>query len=105
MRYLKPIFLCVAMAVLASGCGSAQDANGHDTKLTIYTSVYPLQYIAERITGDIAAVESIYPPGVDAHSYEPSTRDMTKIAESDAFIYLGNQMEPFADAVAEALQS
>lgn len=105
MRYLKPIFLFIAMAVLASGCGSPQDSNSDDTELTIYTSVYPIQYIAERISGDLAAVETIYPPGVDAHSYEPSTRDMTKIAESDAFIYLGNQMEPFADAAAEALQS
>lgn len=76
-----------------------------DTELTIYTSIYPLQFIAEQITGETATVKSIYPPGVDAHSYEPTTREITNIATGNALIYLGENMEGFAETIAEALDS
>src|SRR5690625_5084990 len=76
-----------------------------DKDLHIYTSIYPIQYLVEEIAGNTAVVQSIYPPGVDAHTYEPTTKEITKIAEGDAFIYLGRGMESFAESAAETLQS
>src|SRR5699024_1328970 len=73
--------------------------------LSIYTSIYPLQYAAEQIAGNDAAVTSIYPPGVDAHTYEPATKEITEIAEGDLFLYLGADMERFADSIKSALES
>ncbi|ASN07326.1 adhesin [Virgibacillus necropolis] len=73
--------------------------------MTIYTSIYPIQYATERIGGDTVNVESVYPPGVDAHTYEPTSKEMTDIATSDAFIYLGAGMEGFAETAADALKS
>lgn len=67
--------------------------------------MYPIQYATERIGGDTVNVESIYPPGVDAHTYEPTTKEMTNIASSDAFIYLGAGMEAFAESAAGSLKS
>src|SRR5690625_2348391 len=71
----------------------------------VYTSIYPIQYIVEEIGGDAIKVESVYPPGVDAHSYEPSSREMTKIAEGKSFIYLGAGMESFAETAAASLNN
>src|SRR5699024_5328086 len=59
----------------------------------------------ERIGEKSVDAESVYPPGVDAHTYEPSSREITSIAEGDAFIYLGAGMEGFAETAAEALDS
>src|SRR5699024_3366279 len=59
----------------------------------------------ERIGGDTVSTTSVYPPGVDAHTYEPASKEMTTIAKGNAFIYLGAGMEGFAENAAEALQS
>ncbi|MEJ8767782.1 metal ABC transporter substrate-binding protein [Oceanobacillus sp. HCA-5259] len=71
--------------------------------ITIYTTVYPLQYIVEEIGGDTVTVHSVFPPGVDGHMYEPTSKEMTDFAASDAFIYIGAGMEGFANSVSEAL--
>ena len=71
--------------------------------LEIYTTIYPLEFIIETIGEDTVDVESIIPPGADAHSYEPTMQDMTKYAGADAFIYVGGTMETFSDSISNAL--
>ncbi len=61
--------------------------------------------MVERIGGETVYAESVYPPGVDAHTYEPAAREMTAIADGDAFIYLGAGLEGFAETAADALAS
>jgi len=95
----------VILSLILVGCSSTESNEQADTELLIYTSIYPIQYVTEEIAGNIATVESVYPPGVDAHTYEPATKDITAIAGSDAFIYLGAGMEGFAESTAEALHS
>lgn len=107
---MKKIFTIISAFILVfviSGCSSnSSSKEPNDTKgkkLEIYTSIYPLQYITEQIGGDNVTVKSIYPPGVDAHTYEPTSKEMTDMAKSDAFIYLGAGMESFAETAASAL--
>ncbi|WP_099159977.1 metal ABC transporter solute-binding protein, Zn/Mn family [Virgibacillus ndiopensis] len=103
MKKTVILFLSILLTIVIAGCSSSTEDN--NTGLTIYTSIYPIQYIAEQIGGDTLNVKSIYPPGVDAHTYEPTTKEMTSIASSDAFIYMGAGMEGFAESAADALQS
>ncbi|MEJ8777948.1 metal ABC transporter solute-binding protein, Zn/Mn family [Pseudogracilibacillus sp. ICA-222130] len=99
---MKKIILLLMASLFLIGC--TNEAPKKETTLTIYTSIYPVQYATEQITGDLATVESLYPPGVDAHTYEPTTRQLTYIARSDLFIYIGAGMESFAERTEEALQ-
>ncbi|AXI09889.1 adhesin [Oceanobacillus zhaokaii] len=93
------------IGLIAAGCTSASDdAKSSNDNLIVYTTIYPIQYILEQIGGDSLTAESVYPPGADAHTYEPTSKEMTDIAKSDAFIYLGAGMESFAEATAEALE-
>ncbi|WP_188206621.1 metal ABC transporter solute-binding protein, Zn/Mn family [Alkalibacillus aidingensis] len=71
----------------------------------IITSLYPIEYIVSEIVGDFAEVETVMPPGADAHVYEPSTRQMIELADSDAFFYIGETMEVFSDTMANSLDS
>lgn len=97
-------FLILFLTVV--GCTSSNDSNNQlGEKLTVYTSIYPIQYITEQITGDQAIVKTVYPPGVDAHSYEPTTKEIMDLANADSFIYLGAGMEGFAETAAESLKS
>lgn len=107
IKLLTLITISILIFSLAA-CNSAEEtenANGNkDDKLTIFTTIYPLQYFTSRIGRDLVNTENIVPPGSDAHSVEITTKTMTKAAESDAFIHTGTGVEGFADSVADSLQ-
>ncbi|MFD1039674.1 metal ABC transporter solute-binding protein, Zn/Mn family [Virgibacillus byunsanensis] len=106
MKLLQIISLLVLAGIIFSGCTSpSSQESDTNSDLTIYTSIYPIQFAVEQIGGDSVSVKSLYPPGVDAHTYEPTSKDMTTIAKSDAFIYMGAGMEGFAQSAADALES
>ncbi|WP_405099534.1 metal ABC transporter solute-binding protein, Zn/Mn family [Oceanobacillus sp. FSL H7-0719] len=108
MKLLKVILTLLTAGILLIGCSSPNensDSKKKDSNLSIYTTVYPLQYIVEEIGGDTVDVHSVYPPGADGHMYEPTSKEMTEFAKSDAFIYIGAGMEGFADSVSNALAS
>ncbi|MGY0693289.1 metal ABC transporter substrate-binding protein [Virgibacillus sp. FSP13] len=92
----------ILLSLIIAGCKSSKENSNEG--LTIYTSIYPIQYAVERIGGETVKAKSVYPPGVDAHTYEPTTKVMTSIASSNAFIYLGAGMEGLAESAADALQ-
>jgi zinc transport system substrate-binding protein len=101
--------LLLLIGLTLAGCSSSKESatnkNPEASKLTVYTTIYPLQDFAEKIGGEFVEVESIYPPNVDAHSFEPSTKDMMKLAEADLFIYSGAGIEGFAEKAQQALKN
>jgi len=106
MKLVKVLLALLAIGFVAAGCSTAEESkNSGSTERTIYTSLYPLQYIVEKIGGETVQTKSVFPPGGDAHTYEPSSKDMTSIADSDAFIYLGAGLEAFAQTAADSLTS
>lgn len=102
-RYVVVAFLLSLFTFLLVGCASGSNETSED-KLVIYTTLYPIEYFAERIGGDAVEAKSIIPPGSDAHSFDPTTRTMTELAESDLFIFNGAGLEGFADTAKDILQ-
>ncbi|CAH0227666.1 High-affinity zinc uptake system binding-protein ZnuA [Peribacillus sp. Bi96] len=94
-RVLLSLFLVTALFL--SGCGNLKGETNHTDKniLNVYTTVYPLQYFTEAIGGEYVNVETVYPPGTDEHSFDPSQKDIVKMAESDLFFYIGYHLEGF----------
>lgn len=101
MKKLIFIFFMIIPFLIVSACSSAQETN--DGRIQIYTTVYPLQYFAERIGGEHVNVQTVYPPGTDEHTFDPSQKDMMKIADSDLFFYIGYGLEGFATRAESAL--
>lgn len=101
--YLLTVFL-LALLLLA-GCNEGTQEEGNSELLQIYTTVYPLQFFTEQIGDEYVEVKTIYPPGADEHTFEPSQKDMIKLAESDLFIYVGLGLEGFVDKAKDALQN
>jgi zinc transport system substrate-binding protein len=99
--------LFIIISTFLSGCGQeAADTNKNDDNLLqIYTTVYPLQYFAEQIGGEYVSVESIYPPGADEHTFEPSQKDMMELADADLFLYVGLGLEGFVDKARKTLEN
>ncbi|KUP09588.1 adhesin [Bacillus coahuilensis m2-6] len=99
----------LSLLVMAAGCQSTTSAppeiNHDNDTIQIYTTLYPLAFFASQIGGKHVEVETIMAPGTDSHTFEPTTKQMIEVAESDLFIYNGYGMEPYADKMSESLQS
>lgn len=102
-------FLLTAVFLL-SACGSEETSGdgkeGEESgdTLKVYTTVYPLQFFTSEIGGDTVDVETILPPGSDAHTYEPTTKEMVDMAGADLFVYNGAGLEGYAQKISEALK-
>ncbi|MCA1028795.1 zinc ABC transporter substrate-binding protein [Cytobacillus kochii] len=108
---MKKLFiLLIPFIFIFAACSNSTASDKGTTQsseevLTVYTTVYPLQYFTERIGGNLVDVKTVYPPGSDEHTYEPSQKDMIKMADSDLFIYLGLGLEGFVDQAKDILSN
>lgn len=75
------------------------------TKLQVYTTVYPLSYFTERIGGNLVEVSSVYPPGANEHTFEPTQQDIIKFADADLLFYIGLGLESFIEKAELALKN
>ena len=98
------IFVC---AILLAACNQGDIKKGRkrdSDKLQIKTTVYPLKSFIEQIGGEHVEVESIYPPGTDLHSYEPTQKDILNASKADLFVYTGDDLDPVAKKVASTIK-
>ena len=71
------------------------------TKVKVVTTLFPWYDMARAIGGDRAEVSLLLPPGVEAHSFEPTPSDFALIDASDAFVYTGKSLEQWAADIAQ----
>lgn len=86
MKNFKKSILLLISIVLLTGCNLKKD---NLENATIYTTIYPIQYLTEFLYNDYADVESIYPNGADIENYNLTDRQIKKYAKADLFIYNG----------------
>lgn len=98
-----------AAALLLTGCGgtgtdtaagSSADGGSGDG-LQVVAGFYPLEWAVERVGGDRVSVDSLTPPGAEAHDLELTPRDVAAVGDADLLVHL----EGFQPAVDEAAAS
>ena len=76
--------------------------------LTVFVSIPPQAYFAERIAGDRAEVHVLVSPGLSPHTFEPTPRQMAVLARADIFFRVGVEFEnallPRIEGTTESLQ-
>jgi zinc transport system substrate-binding protein len=97
------LIVFTGLAVACDGFKLEPTAQNEDERLIVFTSIYPLEYLAERIGGDAVTVHSLVPPGSEAHAYEPSPVDLQRLAKADLLLLNGLGMEPWAQRALDAL--
>lgn len=75
-----------------------------DDRVAVTASFYTIAHFTEKAGGDSVTVESVTPPGVESHEFEPTPRDIKKAADSRLFVYLGGGFDPWAERIAPELQ-
>lgn len=105
-KAILTFFICCLLFLIAA-CNKEDNKNANNNsnkdQLSVYTTVYPLTYFAERIGGDYVNVKSIYPPGANEHHFEPTQKDLISLADSDLFFYIGLNLEPFVENAEKSL--
>lgn len=104
----KLLSVAAAGTLLLGGCASNEETNTAEEtndQLTVYASTFALKSFAEEIGGDRVRVEMVIPPGADPHTYEPTSKQMTDIAEADLFLTVGHDLEPYVESMEKSLAS
>ena len=94
MKWLGLVSSAIVLLAAGAGCGDA------DERRPVVTAFYPLAFAAEQIAPD-ARIENLTAPGVEPHDLELSARDVRRVADADAVLYLGEGFQPaLEDAIA-----
>ncbi len=93
---MKSVVFYILVLFLLLSCGKKNDPEeGINSTLTVVTSNFAIYDFARVVGGEKVNVEMLLSPGVEAHSYEPTPRDMVKIGKSDLFICISKEAEPW----------
>lgn len=84
-RIFKGLFLIGLVLMLSTSCIKRDDMENID----IYTTIYPINYIIERLYGNYSTINSIYPTGVDIDNYEFTDKQLNDFSNGTLFIYNG----------------
>ena len=90
---MKKIILLLLSILCLTGCFKRDTMEG----INIYTTIYPITYITERLYGEYSNIESIYPNGVniqlekcdecDNLLYTLTDKQLTDYSKTDLFIF------------------
>ena len=84
MKKAIKILSSILIIILFTGC--ARDSM---EDITIYTSLYPIEYITSMLYGKHSNVLNIYPSNVNPYEYKLTNKQIEKYSNSDLIIYNG----------------
>lgn len=76
---------CFLLCLFTTGCIKRDSMED----ITIYTTVYPIEYITYRLYGKNSTIRSIYPDGVMSSVYSLNDKQIKDYSDSDLFIFNG----------------
>jgi zinc transport system substrate-binding protein len=89
-------------AAALTACSDASADTADEATLNVVTAFYPLQFAAEQVGGDRVSVESLTPPGAEAHDVELSPQQVADLQDADLVVYLKG-FQPAVDEAVEGL--
>jgi len=92
-------FTIAALVICAlSACGQpfGEPQSG---KLSVVSTIFPSYDFARQITGGLAEVTLLLPPGSESHTFEPTPRDIAKIQSCGLFIHGGGESDAWAEKI------
>ncbi|GHU55397.1 high-affinity zinc uptake system binding-protein ZnuA [Clostridia bacterium] len=103
--------LCVLLTLAIGGCSapSAQekpkDSPEKPKKLSVVATIFPQYDFARQITGGLADVHMLLPPGAETHSFEPTPQDIIKIQNCDVFVYVGGDSDAWVERILASIDT
>ena len=103
---LAVIAVLIILVIVIAAVKTGENKKKSD-KLQIVSSNFASYDFLRAIIGDDENVELTFllGPGKDAHSFDPTAKDIVTIQNADLFIYIGGEMEKWVDRVLETLDN
>ncbi len=96
----------MAIALLASACGSSQpDTNANADRLTVVTTTALLADLVKNVGGDLVDVTALVPPGADVHSFQSTPADNVAVSRAALLVSNGGGLDAFLDQVIQGASS
>lgn len=83
----------VFLAALTAGCREPSEPAPTQGRLIATVAILPQAYFVERIGGEHVDVQVLVGPGQSPHSYEPTPKQMSLLAESRVYFQIGLPFE------------
>lgn len=91
--------LALALSAAVMLCTACKAPEAKSDRLSIITTIYPAYDFAVQVFGDTADITLLLKPGMEAHTYDPSARDIVKINDCDLFIYNGGESDEWVENI------
>lgn len=102
----------LALAVLLlpagmTGCGGRKtETKGESAEgPVIVATLFPQYDFARAIVGEYGTVRLLLEPGMESHSFDPTTADMKEINQADLFLYTGPELETWVAQMEDSFSS
>ena len=92
---------CSALKSESSSSASAPHTIAPGKTLTVSTSFYPIQYLAEAIGGKLVKVSTVTPSNVEPHDFELSGKETAELSKADLIAYVPGFQPSLDKAVKE----
>ena len=98
------LFLSIACFIMGIGISSSFQSK-QTAPIKMMTSIFPLKEFAHAVVGDWGEVELLLPPGAEIHAWQPKPSDLMKLSSADVFVYIGAELEPWADDILRSVKN
>ena len=104
---LSILAILIVLAVVFAMFSGTFRKNSNKDKIKVVASNFASYDFLRAIIGNNENIELTFllGPGKDAHSYDPTAGDLITIQNADLFVYVGGEMEKWADKVIESMES
>ena len=88
------LFMILFFSIIhLTSCNSGEHIKNTDKKIKIYVSILPQKYFVEKIGGPLVEVSVMVRPGQNPHTYEPTPKQMSSLADTDIYFPIGVTFE------------
>ena len=88
----KALLFSLVLMLALTACANPVTRSEPD-KLIISVSILPQKWFVDQIGGDRVRTQALVGSGDDPHTYEPSPRQMTTLADSELYFTIGVEFE------------
>lgn len=96
------ILVCLLVAAGLAGCSSREKEDEKPEGLVIVATLFPQYDFAREIVGEYGTVQLLLEPGMESHSFDPTTADMKEINSADLFLYTGPELETWVAQIEDS---
>ncbi|MGH2730453.1 MAG: metal ABC transporter substrate-binding protein [Actinomycetota bacterium] len=99
---MKPIAIVLISLMGITACDSSSESAGDD-RPNVVAAVYPLEFVAEAVGGDLVDVDGITPAGAEPHDIELTASQVRDLTNADLLVYIGEGFQPAVEDVVSQL--